>query len=1184
MPTGRRSENWPELASLVDVLLDASPERRASLIEEISGGDEVRRVELKRLLEECEGEPALLGRPAAERFAALLEVEVADFPKSLAERYRLMRELGRGGMATVYLVQDLKHDRPVALTVLHRELAAALGPERFLREIRIAAGLHHPLILPVFDSGSSPGAPGGVACLWYAMPFVEGESLRDRLSRESQLAIDDAVRIGCEVAEALGHAHARGVVHRDVKPENILLSDGHALLADFGIARALTMIGEDRLTETGLSLGTPAYMSPEQAAGDDQLDCRADLYSLGCVVYEMLAGQPPFTGSSPRAIMARHAIDPVPGLRTVRSTIPVGLEAAIRRALCKVPADRFAGAGDLIEALTQGARGSRVEPFPVEEVTRVVPRADDGPLLSPRGVEAPSIELVGRAAEWERLTRTWPGGHRGPPRCLLVSGVAGIGKTRLVEEFVRWAESQSAATATSRCYGTVGRLPYAPLADWLRSPALRQSVSAMSPVWRAEIHRLLPEVGVHASEPASRLDIPQAEARHRLFEAMVRAIAGAPHPLLLFIDDIQWADRDTLEWIRYLLRSEDPLPVLVVATLRVGEVPLEDRLGAVLLDLRRDGRLEELPLEPLNMADTAALGSAVAGAPLDPAAAKALHRETEGHPLYIVEMMRSTAAAGDGAVAAMEPSARRASGGFGTRQSLPQRVLATIEARLAQLSPACRIVVGVAAVIGREFRMDLLREGSGVGENEAAAALDELLERRLVREHSDGSYDFGHASIRDVAYAGLSAARRRLLHQRLARALIASAAGTSGSAAAIAQHLEQGGLIEEAIPYCTLAAEVANRIYAYEEAVGHLYQALALLGTLPESAERDRQELVVQIALGPPLRGSRGWAAPEIGEMAARAWILGERVGTQPEQMRVMWELVCFRVVRGTGLGEALEIAEKALQLALAQEDPSFLTPAYHWVGVIRCQMGEFTKAREFLGQATELYDRRHHAAHVRGFGVDYGVLTTALASHALWHSGCSDQALALSRQALGLAEALADPFSRAIALAYDAMLHQFIGTRDAVEEQAAAAIAVSIRYGFPYYLAWGTILHGWAVAERGQVELGIAQIRDGLAAIAATGCGHRRSYYLSLLAQEYGRAGRVEEGLDVLQEALTIAETSGEHWKDAELYRLWGELLAASEAPADEVRRLLLKAVAIARRQGATPLLLRAEQSLQRL
>ena len=401
----------------------------------------------------------------------------------------------------------------------------------------------------------------------------------------------------------------------------------------------------------------------------------------------MLAGQPPYTGSNPRAILARHAIDPVPSLRTVRSTVPAGLEAAIRRALCKVPADRFATASDLVQAIKQGARVSPLEPLPQEYVREHVAKGSDVTVSAPQVLVAPAIALVGRTGEWNALTRAWLAAQDGPPQCVVVSGVAGIGKTRLVEEFVRWADHQGAAIATSRCYGTVGRLPYAPLADWLRSPALRHGLSALPEVWRAEIAGLLPEVGIPPSELAARGDRSHIEARRRLFEAMVHAIAGAPRPLLLFLDDIQWADRDTLEWIGYFLRIEEPLPVLVLATLRLGEVPLEDRLNTVLLDLRREGRIEEISLEPLDAAEAAALAAAVAGAALDPAAAQALHRETEGHPLYIVEMLRAKATGGEGEVPLpVHQSREQAPTGLESRHSLPQRVLATIEGRLAQLS------------------------------------------------------------------------------------------------------------------------------------------------------------------------------------------------------------------------------------------------------------------------------------------------------------------------------------------------------------------------------------------------------------------------------------------------------------------------------------------------------------------
>jgi eukaryotic-like serine/threonine-protein kinase len=266
---------------------------------------------------------------------------------ALANRYLLERELGRGGMATVYLAHDLKHDRRVALKVLHPELGMALGPERFLREIQYTARLQHPHILTVLDSGESAGL------LWYTMPYVEGESLRDRLRREVQLDLPDAVRIASEVSEALGYAHEHGVVHRDIKPENVLLAKDQALVADFGIAKALDAAGGEKLTETGLSVGTPAYMSPEQAADSRKLDGRSDLYALGCVLYEMLAGQPPFTGPTAQSILARHAVDPVPSLRSIRQTVPRGLESAMMKAMAKVPADRYATAAQFAEALAK---------------------------------------------------------------------------------------------------------------------------------------------------------------------------------------------------------------------------------------------------------------------------------------------------------------------------------------------------------------------------------------------------------------------------------------------------------------------------------------------------------------------------------------------------------------------------------------------------------------------------------------------------------------------------------------------------------------------------------------------------------------------------------------------------------------------------------------------------------------
>ncbi len=303
----------------------------------------------------------MLADDEAELFTAL--------QAALADRYTLEREIGHGGMATVYLAHDIKHDRPVAIKVLRPELAAVIGIERFLREIKTLATLQHPHILGLIDSGEVQSS------VYYVMPFVEGESLRDRLNRERQLPISDAVRITSEVASALDYAHRHRVLHRDIKPDNILLHDGQALVADFGIALALTTAGGDRMTETGLSLGTPGYMSPEQATGDRGLDARSDVYSLGCVLYEMLAGEPPHTGPTVRAVIAAVVTENPEPIASRRSTVPHNVADAVHQALAKLPADRFDSAGGFARALadpsfTTATKGMGAEPLATWQARR----------------------------------------------------------------------------------------------------------------------------------------------------------------------------------------------------------------------------------------------------------------------------------------------------------------------------------------------------------------------------------------------------------------------------------------------------------------------------------------------------------------------------------------------------------------------------------------------------------------------------------------------------------------------------------------------------------------------------------------------------------------------------------------------------------------------------------------------
>jgi eukaryotic-like serine/threonine-protein kinase len=330
---------------------------------------------------------------------------------ALTGRYAVERELGSGGMATVYLARDVKHHRQVAVKVLRPELAAALGPDRFLREVEIAARLNHPHILALYDSGEADGL------LFYVMPYVAGESLRHRLEREKQLPVEEALGIIRDIASALGHAHAQNVIHRDLKPENILLYEGEAMVADFGIALAVSAVAEgpegkgegegegERLTATGLAVGTPEYMSPEQALGERELDARSDVYSLGCVLYELLTGEPPYTGRTAQAILAKRFADPVPAARRLRAGIPAGVEQALMKALARVPADRFASAGAFAEALSAPAT-ARTRPPSVAVLPFLNLSADRENEYFADGVTEDVIAQLSKVAALQVISRT----------------------------------------------------------------------------------------------------------------------------------------------------------------------------------------------------------------------------------------------------------------------------------------------------------------------------------------------------------------------------------------------------------------------------------------------------------------------------------------------------------------------------------------------------------------------------------------------------------------------------------------------------------------------------------------------------------------------------------------------------------------------------------------------------------
>lgn len=446
------------------------------------------------------------------------------------------------------------------------------------------------------------------------------------------------------------------------------------------------------------------------------------------------------------------------------------------------------------------------------EETPLVPRSRPG-----RAGAAP--RLVGRQDAWAELRRAWRRAAAGHPHLVLISGEAGIGKTKLAEELVQWASRQGIATASARCFAAEGELAYAPVAAWLRARPL----PPLESVWRTEIARILPELLADAPDLSQPGPITEPWQRHRFFEALTRALLQGEQPQLLFIDALQWCDRGSIEWLHHLLRYDPRARLLVVGAYRPDEVDDDHPLSSLIRALRQDDQLTEIELDPLDRGATETLAENVAGRELPPGLVDCLYRETEGNPLFVVETVRG----------GLPDEVRELpSGGvICVPRPLPSRMKDALVARISQLSPLSRSLAELAATIGREFTFDVLQEASDAGEDRLVQGLDELWQRRIIREQGEDAYDFSHDKLREVLVAGLSEARRHLLHRRVARALEhVYADNLDAVAARIAAHYERADEPHEAIAYYQRAAEMAEKMRAQDEAARYRQRTSALKG------------------------------------------------------------------------------------------------------------------------------------------------------------------------------------------------------------------------------------------------------------------------------------------------------------------------------------------------------------------
>lgn len=775
--------------------------------------------------------------------------------------------------------------------------------------------------------------------------------------------------------------------------------------------------------------------------------------------------------------------------------------------------------------------------------------------------------MVGRQAQWQQVQTIWQEAAGGQPRILVVSGEAGIGKTRLLEELAAWVNQQGTVTAVTRCYAAEGGLAYAPVTNWLRSAQLHEQLLHLEDAWLLQLVRLLPELQMERSDLPPPAPITESWQQQHFLEALARSLLIRDRPILLVIDDLQWVDQETLILLHFLLRHEFQSPFLIAGSLRSTELLPEHPLASWMRELRQTGLLVEVALDRLNEHDTTQLTAHLIGTTPDMRSASRLYAETEGNPLFVIETVRA-GNLGD-------PDERIT--------ALPPKIQMVILSRLAQLSPLARRIANIAAVIGRSFAYDVLAEASLQDEISLVQGLDELWQRQIIREQSENEYDFSHDRIREVTYNSLSLVNRRLLHRRTAQAMkLLYADDLNGVSKQLAYHYEMAGAKELAIDFYQRAGQVAQHLYANSDAIQLYSKALALLEQLPASRERAERELALQQLLSVVYKSTKGFAAAEIGQSLHRAHALCYELTLTDALCPILWGLFTYHYVRAD-VQQACDYSEELFGLAQKQSDPAIHQLAHHAMGATRTTVGKLVEARQHFDQVLSLYEPSQHQSQVAMCGIDLGVFCQAWSAHPLWLLGDWDYSLQRSRSAIARAEQLAHPFTQALAMAYATMLFQFMRDGDLVKQWAEATLRFCADSAIVYYDDWASILRGWALTEQGYAHDGLKQMQQGLEGLKNSDSRARLPYYLTIMAEAYERTGALDTALELTSEALKIATMSRDYWYSAEIHRLMGHLLLHS-GDVERATTWLLRALDISRQQGSQSFVLRTTVSLAQL